>query len=1156
MGRLLLAFLLSLGVVWGQGRPLWRTFTEDNYGAYTQVRTIVQDKETGLLYIGTNQGISEYDGQRWRFYPTPSLVRGLEISPNHRIWVGGRGDFGELRSDAAGRLQYTSYRNFLPAQQQNFGEIDRVFATSDNQVYFIGQRGIIQVDGSSLAVAPRFLSPKEGIGIGGAGKVGEEIWVNLQRGGGLHKLTPNGFQPIPGGQLFEDKFVIILAIDRTVYVLTEDGAIYEGPRGGGTFLPLKLQDEAYLRENRIYRASILRGNLLIGTLNGGVLLVSPKGRTLERWSRAQGFPDDDIYDLYVDHAENVWISHGKGLTQVLYSLPLRTFGEDSIIEGKITDLLLVKGDLYITTIQGVFRLRGREGRIERLGDLKTECWRLAYLQNRLLVATSAGLYDITGGGLMPVLRERAVVGIVGSQSNARQAYAYGRDGLMLLEYDGSRWREGALLFQRDVQSLVEKGEYLWLGTSTGLVRLHLPSRKEEAIEKGLGLEKASYYVGEIGGRLIAQSGQTAFVYDERSGQFIKEPNLGRLLAADRVDRLLQHEGWWLVKVPEGIRRLQVEAEKGYELSPTLNQSFFTLNALGRRPDVVHVQDNTVWAAYKTELIVGQLTFTPQWIPPTLIRAVIIGQDSLISGGRYYDPEGMRVALAQPGKAIPEIPITLAYGRVLVGWCDPYGGLGATRFRYRFRTPTSRLGGLLRSQSGDREWSFLESGAVIPFADLFEGTYTVEVQAIAPYGLEVTSHEYTFRVLPPWWRTWWAFITGILLMLLGIFAIVRWNAARLEKRNRELEAIVNARTAELQQSYAQLATAKKNLERAYEDLKNTQEQLVQSEKMAALGQLIAGVAHEINTPIGAISAAATNISKALPQTLQQYPELLAAIGDQAPLFHQMVERTLGFTGSLTSREERQYRRQVTEWLEQNGVPNASAIAQSLIKIGLFDNLEPFLPLIKHPKAPFIIEMVGNIGKLRLNIDNIELAVSKTQKIVFALKAYSRKGTEERPEYTNIVETIETVLIIYHNQLKYGIEVTKEYEPDLPAILGLPDQLSQVWTNIISNAIHAMQGKGSLKIKVWREGSDIVASFTDSGPGIPKEIQHRIFEAFFTTKPAGEGTGLGLDISRKIVEKHGGRIYFESEPGKTTFYVRIPVKTPFEAVAVSQPAVQST
>jgi two-component system NtrC family sensor kinase len=149
----------------------------------------------------------------------------------------------------------------------------------------------------------------------------------------------------------------------------------------------------------------------------------------------------------------------------------------------------------------------------------------------------------------------------------------------------------------------------------------------------------------------------------------------------------------------------------------------------------------------------------------------------------------------------------------------------------------------------------------------------------------------------------------------------------------------------------------------------------------------------------------------------------------------------------------------------------------------------------------------------------------------------------------------VLIIYHNQLKYGIEVTKEYEPDLPAILGLPDQIAQVWTNIISNAIQAMQGKGSLHIRVWQEGDDIIASFTDSGPGIPKEIQDKIFEAFFTTKPAGEGTGLGLDISRKIADKHGGKIYFESEPGKTTFYVRLPIRTPFEASAAAQTLQQS-
>lgn len=347
---------------------------------------------------------------------------------------------------------------------------------------------------------------------------------------------------------------------------------------------------------------------------------------------------------------------------------------------------------------------------------------------------------------------------------------------------------------------------------------------------------------------------------------------------------------------------------------------------------------------------------------------------------------------------------------------------------------------------------------------------------------------------------------------------------LAEYNQTLEHQVKERTQELSHTLQQL--------------KATQSQLVQSEKMATLGQLVAGIAHEINTPLGAIQAAINNNNQALIESLIELPKLSQKLDpEQQVLFFKVLDFSRNNPQQISTREQREYKRQLAQHLKEYQIESPRKIADILIDIGIYDNLEFILPLVQHPEQEWLLNLAYNLARLQRNNQTMITAIERASKVVFALKSYARYDPHSQKQSVLITEGIDTVLELYHNQLKRGIEVNRTYQITHPLDC-YPDELMQVWTNLIHNSIQAMKGQGTLKIVVLQEETEFRVHIIDSGCGIPADIQGRIFEPFFTTKPWGEGSGLGLDIVQKIIDKHQGQITVQSQPGNTIFTISLP------------------
>lgn len=335
-----------------------------------------------------------------------------------------------------------------------------------------------------------------------------------------------------------------------------------------------------------------------------------------------------------------------------------------------------------------------------------------------------------------------------------------------------------------------------------------------------------------------------------------------------------------------------------------------------------------------------------------------------------------------------------------------------------------------------------------------------------------------------------------------------------------------------------------LEGMYLGWRNSDTVIGSRRRLLALGELSAGLTHELNNP----AAAAVRATSALRERVAGMRHKLAFLAKkdiEPELLYQLIDvqerlvKQVAQAEKLSAMQQADREDEITDWFEDRGIDQGWDLADIYVRAGLTTtDLDNVLEQVGDTFIDGAVRWLAYALETEMLMGEIEDSTTRISALVGKAKQYSQMDRAPH-QWVDVHDGLDSTLVMLAGKIGDGVRVVKEYDRSLAKIPAYPAELNQVWTNVIDNALGAMQGEGTLTLRTWGQNDQVRIEIGDTGPGIPADIKQRIFEPFFTTKPVGEGTGLGLDISWKIVvERHQGDLRVESEPGNTRFEICLP------------------
>jgi signal transduction histidine kinase len=1056
------------------GSPTVINYTPKEYGGDPQNWAIAQD-EKGMLYVGNSNGLLEFDGAVWRIYPVPnkSVIRSLAMGDSGKIYIGSEGDLGYFQPDAPGRLTFHSLLNYIPEANRDFANVWNTYI-ANGKVYFNCANYLFTWD----MRRQRFSNIPSKSNFHTMFQVDGKIYIR-EWGKGLEVLENNNLSAVKGGDQFaNERIYVMLPLPGkrgTALIGTRTMGLFT--YNGKNFIPFKTEADEFIKTNLIYCGAILHdGTILLGT-HGGAVLIDTTGKLLRKYNTEAGIVNNTIYFTFPDKSGAAWLATDNGISRIDVSSPVTYFDKRNNFNTHANDLIRYHGILYSAGNDGVHFLNYLTDSFEIIKNSNRQCFQFLNTGTGLLAATGNGLFKVEKDRAIPLRKsvnnEYRVDVLKRSASDTGRVYVGTNSGLWSIRREGNGWTdEGQIVtINDDPTSIVEDEDgSIWVGTfASGLYRIKfrkddrgniiLKGAVMEHFDKNNGLQNAITLVYKINRIDYFVTADSIYRFNENRKLF--HANTSDRLIAD-VYRLIQHNPILTFR-PDSLARIWLQTKSRLYMGSFQPGGSFTwvsapFNEFADETFYfVHAEKNGITWLGTSSMIVrydfnikssGNARFA------ALVRQVTIGEDSTIYFGN------------RPGElATPEI--TYQNNSVKVRYAaTSYEGKNVNRFK-------TMLEGF------DKAWPAWSNETVKEYTNLPPGKYTFKVKAINLFDIESTVDNYSFEILPPWYRTWWAYTLYVLVFITALWAFTKWRINTLKNEKMVLEAKVAQRTKELLEE-------KEKVEGALIQLKSTQSQLIQSEKMASLGELTAGIAHEIQNPLNFVN----NFSE--------------------------VNREL-----------------ISELVDEVDKENYDEV--KLIANDIKDNSEK----------------INHHGK-------------RADAIVKGMLQHSRasSGQKELIDINKLAD--EYLRLSYHGMRARDKSFNAEFKTDFDESLSadkagigkinvVPQDIGRVLLNLYNNAFYAVNEKLKahssplaanynplVSVQTKKLNDKVEIRVEDNGNGIQQNIVDKIFQPFFTTKPTGQGTGLGLSLAYDIIKAHGGEIKVETKEGEgSEFIIQLPV-----------------